>query len=306
MKNVDLSIIILNYNTKKVTLEAIESIEKNYLQDVASGNFEVIVTDNDSPDGSLEAFKQYKKTTKMKEFHIVDNEGNIGFAAGNNKGLSFAHGRYVLFLNPDTVVYPKTLTRMIEFMDENPDAGAATCKLETPIGGIDEASHRGFPTPWNAFCHFSKLGKTFPHSRFFAGYTQGWKDMEKIHEVDAISGAFLFVRREVGKKVGWWDEDYFFYGEDLQFSYNIRKLGHKIYYVPDVSILHYGGVSSGIKKSGRSVTTANIEIKKKVQGWRFDAMRIFYQKNYATTYPKVVTWAVAQGINLLHRRNTRG
>src|SRR5688572_22257812 len=108
MSKVDLSIIILNYNTKKVTLEGIKAIEKNYPQDVASGNFEVIVTDNDSPDESLEAFEAYKKTTKIKSFHVVDNGGNIGFAAGNNKGLPFSHGRYVLFLNPDTVVYPNT------------------------------------------------------------------------------------------------------------------------------------------------------------------------------------------------------
>src|SRR5687767_1571815 len=111
---VDLSIIILNYNTKKITLEAISSIEKNYPGDVASGNYEVIVTDNASPDGSLAAFEEYKKKTKIKSFHVVDNGGNIGFAAGNNKGLPFAKGRYILFLNPDTVTYPKTLTHMID------------------------------------------------------------------------------------------------------------------------------------------------------------------------------------------------
>lgn len=265
----------------------------------------MIVTDNDSPDGSLEAFKAYKKKSKIKSFHVVDNGGNIGFAAGNNKGLPYAKGRYVLFLNPDTVTYPRTLTHMIDFMDQHPEAGAATCKLEIPSGGIDEACHRGFPTPWNAFCHFSGLEKLFPHNRLFSGYLQGWKDMTQVHEVDAIAGAFLLVPRKVGEEEGWWDEEYFFYGEDLQFCYNIRKLGYKIYYVPDVSILHYGGVSSGIKKSGQNVTTANREIKRRVQGWRFDAMRIFYKKNYSDTYPAPLNWLVHQGINFLHKRNTR-
>ncbi|HEX7042110.1 MAG TPA: glycosyltransferase [Patescibacteria group bacterium] len=111
MNRVDLSIIILNYNTKTITIEAIKSIEKNYPSEVASGNFEVIVTDNASPDNSLAAFREFGKRTKIKSFHVVDNGGNIGFAAGNNKGLPYAHGRYVLFLNPDTVVYPKTLRR---------------------------------------------------------------------------------------------------------------------------------------------------------------------------------------------------
>src|SRR6266480_4888103 len=219
----DLSIIILNYNTKKITLESIASIEKNYPKEVSTGQYEVIVTDNASPDESLKAFLEYKKKTKIKIFHVVDNKGNRGFAAGNNAGIPYANGRYILFLNPDTIVYPKTLSYMIDFMEKHPDAGAATCKLELPTGGIDEASHRGFPTPWNAFCHFSGLEKLFPKSKLFAGYTQGWKDFTKVHEIDALCGAFLFIPKHIGQEIGWWDEEYFFYGEDLQFSYNIRK-----------------------------------------------------------------------------------
>lgn len=303
MNTCDLSIIILNYNTKQLTLEAIASIENNYPHEVASGLYEVIVTDNASPDGSLEALQAYKKKTKIQSFHVVDNKKNLGFSAGNNKGLPFVKGRYVLFLNSDTVVSPKTLTRMVKFMDASPEAGAATCKIIIPSGDIDEASHRGFPTPWNAFTHFSGLEKVFPQSRFFSGYTQGWKDLNTIHEVDAVVGAFLLVRREVGDAIGWWNEDYFFYGEDLQFCYDIKKLGYKIYYVPDVSILHYGGVSSGIKKHSQQITTADKEHKRFIQGHRFDAMRTFYEKNYKEKYPKIVTWFVHHGINTLHKRN---
>jgi GT2 family glycosyltransferase len=286
MNNATLSIVIVNYNTKKLTLESIESIEKNYPTEVASGEYEVVVTDNASPDGSYEAFTAYAKQTKIKSFHAIDNGGNIGFAAGNNKGISYTTGRYVLFLNPDTVVYPKTLTRLVTFLGEHPKAGAATCKVEIPDGGIDEASHRGFPTPWNGFTHFSHLERVFPKSHLFAGYTQGWKDLETVHTVDAIVGAFMMVRREVGELLGWWDEDYFFYGEDLQFCYNIKQKGYEIYYVPDVSILHYGGVSSGIKKQSHTITTADVERKNIMQGHRFEAMRIFFKKNYDETYPQ--------------------
>lgn len=302
---VDLSIIILNYNTKKLTLESIESIEKSYPEEVASGQYEVIVTDNASPDGSLEAFKDYKKQTKIKLFHVVDNGGNIGFAAGNNKGIPYAKGRYILFLNPDTVVYKKTFPFLLDFLEKHPDAGAVTCKVDLPKGGIDEASHRGFPTPWNAFTHFSGLEKAFPKNKLFSGYIQGWKDMNSTHEVDSITGAFLMIPRKVGEEVGWWDEDYFFYGEDLQFCYNIRKKGYKIYYVPQVSILHYGGVSSGIKnkKQSSTLTTADAERKKIMQGHRFNAMRIFYKKNYESKYPKLLTWFVHRGINHLHKKN---
>lgn len=301
--NTILSIIILNYNTKNITLDAVASIEKNYPKEVQSGEFQIIVTDNASPDKSLDAFLLHKKKTKTKLFDVVDNGGNIGFAAGNNKGIPYAKGEYVLFLNPDTIVYPKTLTRMITFMDKTPDAGAATCRVELPDGSIDEASHRGFPTPWNAFTHFSHLEKLFPHSHLFAGYTRGWEDFSKIHTIPAGVGAFLLVRRTVGEQIGWWDEDYFFYGEDLQFCYDIWKAGYKIYYVPDVKILHLGGVSSGIKKQSQNITTANSETRKKVQGWRFDAMRTFYKKNYARSNP-LVTWAVMKGIDFLHKRNT--
>lgn len=298
-----LSIIILNYNSKAVALEAVKSIEKNYPHETQSGSFQIILTDNASADNSLKAFEEYKKKTKTKLFAVIDNGGNIGFAAGNNTGIAYAKGEYILFLNPDTIVYPSTLTRMITFMDEHPEAGAATCRVEIPNGQIDEASHRGFPTPWNAFTHFSGLEKVFPHSHLFAGYTRGWEDLTKVHEIPAAVGAFLFVRRSAGEKIGWWDEDYFFYGEDLQFCYDLEKAGYKMYYVPDVKILHIGGVSSGIKKQSQNKTTATDETRKKVQGWRFDAMRIFYKKNYSHNHP-LLTWLVMQGINFLQKRQT--
>lgn len=299
----DLSIIILNYNTKDITIDAIASIEKNYPQEVTSGQYEVIVCDNASPDNSLQAFKDYKKKTKIKTFHVVDTGGNIGFSAGNNKGVPYAKGRYILFLNPDTLSYPKTLSYMVDFMDEHPKAGAASCKLINKDGKIDFNCHRGFPTPWNSFCYFSGLQRMFPKSRLFAGYTQGWEDLDTTHEVDAIEGAFMIMPKEVGEKVGWWDEDYTFNGEDLQFCYDIKQLGYKIYYVGEVSIMHIGGAASGIKKSAQNITQANIETKRKVQQWRFDAMRTFYKKNYARQYPAFINFLVYKGINYLYNKN---
>lgn len=298
----ELSIIILTYNTKDITLEAIQSIEDNYPEEVKSGKYEVIVCDNASTDGSLEHFKKYKAETKIKSFIIVDNGGNLGFAKGNNKGVPYAKGKYVLFLNPDTIVYKETLNFMVDFMDKNPDVGASSCKLINKYNELDINCHRGFPTPWNAFCFFSGLNSMFPKSRIFAGYTQGWKDFDTIHEVDAIEGAFMIMPREVGEKVGWWDEDYFFYGEDLQFCYDIKKLGYKIFYVGSKSIMHIGGVSSGIKKSSANITTANIDTKLRLQKARFEAMRIFYKKNYNKVYPRFITWMIENGIMMFEKR----
>lgn len=298
-----LSIIILTYNTKDITLEAVKSIEENYPKEVESKKIEVIVADNASTDGTLEFFKEYRKRTKIKSFYIIDNGGNIGFAAGNNKGIPYAKGKYVLFLNSDTIVYKETLNYMLNFMEKNPDVGAASCKLINKDGIIDFNCHRGFPTPWNSFCYFLGLQRLFPKSRLFAGYTQGWKDLNMTHEVDAIEGAFMIMPYSVGKKVNWWDEDYFFYGEDLQFCYNIKKLGYKIFYVGQVSITHIGGASSGIKKKTANITTANVEAKRKIQEARFNAMKIFYKKNYKKVYPSWVYFLVINGIDYLKNKN---
>lgn len=302
MAQADLSIIILTYNTKQLTLDAIKSVEKNYPDEVASGKFEVIVCDNASTDGSLAAFKAFEKSTKIKIFHIVDNGGNIGFSAGNNKGVPYAKGKYVLFLNPDTIVYPKTLTSVLNFMETHPDVGASSCKLINKDGAIDFNCHRGFPTPWNSFCYFTRLQRIFPKSRLFAGYTQGWKDLNTKHAVDAIEGAFMVIPYAIGEKVGWWDEDYFFYGEDLQFCYDIHKLGYQIYFLGDVQIMHIGGAASGIKKKTQNITTANIETKRKLQKARFEAMKIFYKKNYEKSYPAIVKKIMFTGINYLEKK----
>ena len=303
---VALSIIILNYNTKKITLEAVKSIEKSYPKETQSGEYEVIVADNASPDGSLSFLSEYKKQTKIKSFEVYDNKKNLGFAAGNNKAVPFALGRYILFLNPDTLMQPVTLPYMIKFLDSHPRAGAASCKIISPQGKLDHNCLRGFPTPWNAFCHFSGLGKIFPKIPLFAGYMQtGWRNIDKLQEADAIEGAFIMLPRSVGEEIGWWDEDYFFYGEDLQLCFDIRRAGYKIYYVPQVSIIHYSGVSSGIKKESQEITTADREIKMKVQGWRFDAMRIFYKKNYSRKYPKIFNRLVYNGIAYLQKKNLR-
>lgn len=303
---IDLSIIILNYNTKKLTLEALKSIEKSYPEEVRSGTYQVIVADNASPDNSITALKEYEKQTKIKSFLVIDNKKNLGFSAGNNKAVAFADGRYVLFLNPDTMMNPATLPYMLKFLDSHPMAGAATCKIISPQGKLDANCLRGFPSPWNAFCHFSGLGKLFPTIPFFSGYMQsGWRDVDKMQQVNAIEGAFMMLPKKIGEEIGWWDEDYFFYGEDLQLCLDIRKAGYKIYYVPQVNITHYSGASSGIKKESQDITTADKEIKKKVQGWRFDAMRMFYKKNYSHKYPRFFNWFVFRGIEYLQKKNIK-
>ncbi len=285
---VELSIIIVSYNTEeflKACLQSVPALENPTL--------EIIVVDNASEDGSAEMVqKEFPKVI------LLENKINVGYSKGNNLGIKKAQGRYLLFLNPDTLVNKHALLELFHFMQLHGDAGASTCSVQLPDKTLDDACHRGFPTPWNAFCHFSGVTKLFPRSRLFAGYSMGFEDLSKVHEIDALAGAFMFVRREAGEAVGWWDEDFFWYGEDLDFCYRLKQKGYKIYFVPSASIIHYKGVSGGIKKHSQEFSTASEETKKRATLARFEAMKIFYRKHYMNKYPAPITWLVNKGIDL--------
>ncbi len=304
---IDISIIIINYNTREFLKRCLVSI----LQSMEGKlKYEIIVVDNSSTDGSVEEIqnstlrlrsgREFKVQNDSSKFKIIANKKNLGFSAANNIGIraSSKSSKYVLFLNPDTIMQKNTIETMIKFMNDHKDAGAATCRLVMPNGEIDDASHRGFPTPWNAFCHFSGLSRIFPKSRIFAGYNLGWMNFEETHEIDVLAGAFMLVRREAGVEVKWWDEDYFFYGEDIDFCYQLKQKGWKIYYLPDVFVTHYKGVSGGLKKVSKEITTASEETKKRATKWRFNAMRIFYKKHYAGKYPWIVNQLINLGISI--------
>jgi len=286
---IDLSIVIVSYNTIDFLKKCLESI----FETAKDFSFEIIVVDNNSTDGSSKMVSE-----NFKNVNLIKNSKNLGFSKANNQGVKKSKGRFVLFLNADTLVYENTLKKMIDFMDITKNAGASTCKLVLPSGNIDDASHRGFPTPWNAFSHFSGLSKTFGETKSFGGYNLGYLDFNTTHEIDALAGAFMLVRRNAGEEVGWWDEDYFFYGEDLDFCYKLKQNGWKIYYVPQVSILHYKGVSGGIKKHSKHLSTADEKTRIKATSERFKAMKLFYKKHYEQKYPWIVKQLVYFGINL--------
>lgn len=294
-KNIDISIIIINFNTKDFLRECLHSIKES---DLGKINYEVIVVDNASTDGSIKEIKDWEK--EFETFISIFNKENLGFARGNNTGVKRCTGRYVLFLNPDTVLSKDSLKKVFSFMESHKDAAVASPRLELPNGFLDEASHRGFPTPWNAFSYFSGLNKLFPKSRVFAGYTKGWLlETKEPHEVDSIVGAFFFVRREAGEEVGWWDEDYFWYGDEIDFCYRLKERGWKVFFLPQVKVLHYKGVASGIKGHSRKISTASKETRLRAARASIEAMRIFYKKHYRDKYPRVVTWLVFIGMWML-------
>ncbi len=296
MKNLDLSIIIVSFNTADLTVACLKSVYEN----TSDISFEVIVVDNLSKDTSLDAMEHFKKNLGADSgtLTIIANKENSGFSRANNIGIKKSKGRYVLFLNSDTVVPKDTLSAMVKFMDTQGDAGAATCFVRLADGTLDDAAHRGFPTPWNALCHFSGLSKLFPKTMLFNGYHMAWQSLGKIHEIDALAGAFMIVRREAGEEAMWWDEDYFFYGEDIDFCYMLKKHDWKIYFVPTVEILHLKGASSGIRKESKDTSTATLETKRWVTKQRFGAMKTFYKKHYVGKYPAFLTGLVMLAIDL--------
>lgn len=284
---IQLSLIIVSYNTKDILQECLTSV----FQSSEDFTKEVIVVDNASHDGSIEMVeKEFPQVT------LIQNKENLGFSKANNIGVKQSKGEYVLFLNSDTVVTKNVFAEMVSFMEKHTDAGAATCRVELRNGELDDAAHRGFPTPWNAFCYFFGLTRLFPHIKFFSGYTIGWENMAAIHRIDVLAGAFMIVRRTAGEEVGWWDEDYFWYGEDIDFCFTLKEKKWQIYYVPTVSILHYKGVSGGIKSHSKNLATADSATKKRATKARFEAMKIFYKKHYTNRYPWFVTWFVYKGI----------
>ncbi len=284
----DLSIIIVNYNVKELLRDCLRSL--------MSADYEIFVVDNASKDGSVEMVRE-----EFPEATLIASKENLGFARANNLAIKEASGRYLLFLNPDTTVPAGTLPEMIKFMEENSKVGVATCFVELASGGMDRDCHRGFPTPWASFCHFLGLAKLFPQSKIFGAYHQTWKDLTKTHEVEACCGAFMMVRRSAVEEVGVWDEDFFFYGEDLDWCYRFWEKGWKVVFYPHVKIIHHKGASSGMKKSSQEVTTASRESKRRARKASTDAMRIFYEKHYLQKYPAGLNWLVLRGIKLMEK-----
>lgn len=254
----DISIIIVNYN--------VEDLLKGCLQSIASSTgdlrIQTIVIDNASSDKSVEMVGKC-----FPWCHVIPSKTNLGFSKANNAGLKLANGEYVLLLNPDTVLDQDVLVKMARFMDKYPDVGLATCKLITKDGRLDLACRRNFPSPWDGFCRASGLSSLFPKSRLFAGYNMTYLDENQTYPVPAVNGAFMFVRSKALEEVGFLDEDYFIYVEDLDWCYRFQQTGWKTIYYPETTALHLKG------QSGKKVSSAMIRR-------LFESTEIFYRKHY--------------------------
>lgn len=259
---IKLSIIIVNFNVKAFLQNCLLSVRKA-LEKIPS---EIIVVDNASDDGSVEIIKK-----NFLDVKIIELSENLGFSKANNIGLKIAKGEYICLLNPDTIVEEDTLNTMIRFMESHPEAGMAGCKILNPDGTFQLACRRSFPTPWVAFTKIFGLSALFPKSKLFARYNLTYLDENQTYEVDAISGSFMFLRKDVYEKVGGLDESFFMYGEDLDWCFRIKKAGFKIYYVHSTKIIHF---------KGESTKRSNIDEVKHF----YNAMRLFVRKHFSGSF----------------------
>lgn len=286
-----ISVVIVSFNTKELLKDCLHSLESS-----TPHNSEIFVVDNASSDGTVSMVKK-----DFPQIKLIANKKNLGFSKANNLAIKKTKGQFLLVLNPDTKIADDAINKMIKFMQRDSKVGIATCRVELPSGQIDKDCRRHFPTPWRAFCYFSRLSKVFAGSKLFDEYHMGYIPDSQEHEIDACLGAFMIIRKNYLDKVGYFDEDFFFYGEDLDLCYRFKESGFKIMYTPEAKIIHYKGASSGIKKSTKEITKATKTSKEKALKESTRAMVLFYEKHYRTKYPFFITQLVILAIKMLEK-----
>ncbi len=230
-----LSIVIVSYNASYFLEQCLFSVRKA----IQTLPCEVIVVDNASRDGTAAMIR-----SRFPDVKLIVNNDNPGFARANNQAALISKGKYVLFLNPDTIIPEDCLSECIRFMESNPLAGACGLRMIDGSGQYLPESKRGHPTAWASFTKMTGLSTLFGSSRFFAGYYLGHLDARRVQVVDALAGAFMMVSKTLLESTGGFDERFFMYAEDIDLSYRIRQQQYNNYYLPSPAIIHFKGEST--------------------------------------------------------------
>lgn len=292
---VDLSICILTLKAQALLRDCLRSIYEN----TNAVSFEIIVVDNNSHDGTVEMLQK-----EFPNVCVIVNDYNAGFTRPSNQALRASQGNYALLLNNDTIVLPRTLDRLVEFMEAHPAVGICGPKVLNRDGTLQKQCRRSFATPWDLFCYFSGLSTLFPKSRVFGRYLMTYMDEDTLHEADAISGSCMLIRREVIDQIGLLDERFFAYQEDADYCFRAKQAGWKIYYFPGAQIVHYAGMGGSRAEPYRSIVE-----------WHKSYFQ-YYRKNLAARYFFLFNWfyygvmvlklASALGVNLLRKDKYAG
>jgi GT2 family glycosyltransferase len=277
VRNVKLSIVIPTYNAHEWIEQCLDSIRLHR----PACDYQVIVVDDKSTDDSVAIVRD-----RFPDVRLFSNDRNLGFGKTVNVGLRAATGAYVLVLNNDTWMHEGALDAMIRYLDDHPETGIVGPKVLNGNGAIQEQCRRRIPTPAAALLYFTGVARMFPRNPSIAGYLMTATDENATTEVDAVSGACLMVRRAAIDQIHGFDEEYYLYGEDMDFCWRAKSAGWKVVYDPAATITHFGGQGG----TGKKKLYATVE-------WH-RAMWIFYRKHRAPRVSRLERALVYSGILL--------
>lgn len=268
------SVVIVNWKTPRLLTNCLQSV----FADPSSHDFEIFVVDNASGDGSVEMISE-----RFPAVRVMANSQNVGFPKACNQAISQAKGRYILLLNPDTLVVGDAISKLANFMDGKSDCGAAGPKVLNPDGSLQLACRRSFPDPLAALFRVTYLSRLFPRHPLFAKYNLTYEDPDQVLEVDGVSGSAMMVRGSAVDVVGMLDDEWFMYGEELDWCWRIKQAGMSVFYYPGSVIFHYHGAASRLRPVKATIALHH-------------GLYLFYRKHIAPQYPAPFNWLVYMGI----------
>ena len=239
MSITDVSVIIVSWNTQDILRNCLRSI----YEQGGDVDFEVIVIDNASTDGSAEMVRK-----DFPQVILIENSENRGFAAANNQGIAIIKGRYVLLLNSDTIILDNAIDKTLYFADAHPESAVVGCRVLNPDRTLQRTCFM-FPSILNMLLSSTYLYKLFPKNKFFGREQMAWWDRSDVREVEVVTGCFMLIRQKAIQQVGTMDEQFFMYGEETDLCYRFRQAGWKVMFTPVCEIIHLGGQSSRQKRS---------------------------------------------------------
>lgn len=265
----DLSFCIVTYRARSLLRDCLLSL----VEQPPSCTFEIIVVDNHSQDGI-----DVMLAAEFPEVRYIENSANLGYTRPINTAMRAAAGRYVVQLNPDTLIKPGAFDVLMVFMEEHPNVGICSPKVLNRDGTLQKQCRRSAARPWDVLTYFTGLARLFPKSPLFSRYLQTFHAEDETHPVEAVSGSCMVIRRAVLDQVGYLDERFFAYQEDSDFCFRVRKAGWQVYYVPQAQIIHYGGEGGSRVHPYRSVFQ-----------WHWSYF-LYYRKNLAKDYFFLFNW----------------
>jgi len=280
MTDIDISVCIVTYKARDLLRDCLQSLVEN-----TGVKYEIIVVDNGSRDGVGEMLRQ-----EFPQVHFIQNESNGGYTRPMNQALCQSVGRYLLQLNPDTLVKPQAFDQMVEYMDSHLEVGICGPKVLNRDGTLQAPCRRGESRPWAVFSYFTGLAALFPHSEFFGQYLMSYMDEDQTHPVAGVAGSCMLLRRAVVDQIGYLDERFFAYQEDADYCFRARQAGWQIVYMPKAQIIHYGGMGGSRVHPYRSIFV-----------WHRSYFQ-YFRKNLAKDYFFLFNWLyyMAMGCKLVY------